>query len=234
MILTRNLPRLLPLGKPIMQMIGAFTSVTLKIFPMRPPCPSLFLVLTLALLFGLLDTSSAAVRRNAPPSQNSSTKNTATRTSSSVSQPGKSGAGKKPAPKKSRSRRARGQKAPTPDRIRDIQSALAREGVYKGQPSGKWDAASIEAMKRFQTAQGLPVTGKLDARSLQKLGLGSEVAGQAAPRDPASPSGPTSSQNAPPSPPSAAGPSRENPPPSRPPAPKSAASDPAPPPPHKF
>jgi len=201
---------------------------------MRTSRPSLFFVLPFVLLFGFLDTSSAAARCHAPQSQNTPTKNTSTKIPPSTSQAEKSSAGKKSSSKKKRSRRARGQKAPTSDRIRDIQSALAREGVYKGQPSGKWDAASIEAMKRFQTAQGLPVTGKLDARSLQKLGLGSEVAGQAAPRDPASPSGPTSSQDAPPSPPSAAGPSRENPPPSRPPVPKSASSDPAPPPPCKF
>lgn len=75
----------------------------------------------------------------------------------------------------------RGQMAPTPQRIKEIQEALARAGAYQGEPTGKWDAASIEAMKRFQTAQGLDPTGKIDALSLQKLGLGSEVAGRAAP-----------------------------------------------------
>jgi len=234
MILTRTCPGLLPLGKLFLQTSVAISSLTLTMFPMRTSRPSLFFVLPLVLLLGFLDTSSAPARGDAPQSQNAPTKNISTKTPPSTSQAEKSSAGKKSSSKKRRSRRARGQKAPTPDRIREIQSALAREGVFKGQPSGKWDAASIDAMKRFQSAQGFQPTGKLDARSLQKLGLGSDVAGQAAPRDPASPSGPTSSQNAPPSPPSAAGPSRENPPPSRPPAPKPASSDPAPPPPHKF
>jgi hypothetical protein len=36
-------------------------------------------------------------------------------------------------------------------------------------------------MREFQTANGLTPTGKLGARSLQKLGLGSEVAGKSAP-----------------------------------------------------
>ena len=84
-------------------------------------------------------------------------------------------------------RRDRGPKAPTPDRIREIQSALAREGAYSGEPNGKWDPASVEAMKRFQTSHGLSPTGKLDAHSLQKLGLGSGVAGLAAPSAPAPP-----------------------------------------------
>lgn len=84
-------------------------------------------------------------------------------------------------------RRERTQKAPTPDRIREIQSALAREGAYTGQPNGKWDASSVEAMRQFQASHSLSPTGKLDALSLQKLGLGSEVAGRAAPRLPTQP-----------------------------------------------
>ncbi len=75
----------------------------------------------------------------------------------------------------------RGQKAPTPERIAEIQQALARDGSYTGTPNRKWDAASVEAMKRFQAAHGLNPTGKIDALSLQKLGLGSEITGVAAP-----------------------------------------------------
>src|SRR5262245_1239614 len=77
--------------------------------------------------------------------------------------------------------RARGQAAPTRDRIVEIQEALAREGFYSGTPSGKWDAPTTSAMSSFQTARGLTATGKLGALSLQKLGLGSEIAGKAAP-----------------------------------------------------
>jgi len=83
-----------------------------------------------------------------------------------------------------RRRRERGQRAPAPERIREIQEALAKDGSYSGAPTGKWDAATSEAMRRFQAAHGLNPTGKLEARSLQKLGLGSEVAGVAAPIPP--------------------------------------------------
>lgn len=89
--------------------------------------------------------------------------------------------------KASKRRRERAQKAPTPERIREIQSALAREGAYAHEPNGKWDAPSVEGMKRYQAAHGLNPTGKLDALTLQKLGLGSEVAGVAAPRPPSLP-----------------------------------------------
>ncbi len=83
--------------------------------------------------------------------------------------------------------RKRGQTAPTPARIKEIQLALAQSGHYSGEPTGKWDASTVEAMKHFQEAQGLKPTGKLDAPSLQKLGLGSHVAGLAPPRTPLSP-----------------------------------------------
>jgi len=36
-------------------------------------------------------------------------------------------------------------------------------------------------MKDYQNAHGLTATGKLDALTLQKLGMGSEIAGRAAP-----------------------------------------------------
>ncbi|MBI1749824.1 MAG: peptidoglycan-binding protein [Acidobacteria bacterium] len=107
-----------------------------------------------------------------------------TKTPPSTKQPAPS---KKKTSKSSKKKpaRARGQSAPTTDRIKEIQTALALRGFYEGEPTGKWDARSVEAMKKFQGANGLTETGKFDAKSLQKLGLGSEVAGSAAPRTPA-------------------------------------------------
>src|SRR5262249_32864921 len=75
----------------------------------------------------------------------------------------------------------RGQKEPTADRISEIQQALAKNGSYAGEPNGKWDDATVDAMKKFQESRGLNPTGKLDARTLQQLGLGSGTAGVAAP-----------------------------------------------------
>lgn len=97
---------------------------------------------------------------------------------------------KKPAPAKStaskkkvtRRKRARGQQSPQADRIKEIQQALAGEGHYQGTPTGRLDSGTVAAVKSFQQANGLTVTGKLDAPTLQKLGLGSQVAGLAPPR----------------------------------------------------
>jgi peptidoglycan hydrolase-like protein with peptidoglycan-binding domain len=81
-------------------------------------------------------------------------------------------------------RRERGQKAPTPDRITEIQQALAKDGSFTGTPNGKWNDSTVEAMKKFQAGHGLNPSGKLDALTLQKLGLGSQTAGVAAPLPP--------------------------------------------------
>src|SRR6266481_6062340 len=83
-----------------------------------------------------------------------------------------------------KSRKQPGQKTPTADRVNQIQAALARDGSFQGLPSGKWDDDTIAAMRRFQTAHGLNPSGKLDAPTLQRLGLGSETAGVAAPTPP--------------------------------------------------
>src|ERR1700674_632285 len=102
-----------------------------------------------------------------PPQQSSSTSST-----SHTPAPAK-----KKTTKKRRTKREPSQKAPTPQRISEIQSALARKGYYQGEPTGKWDANTIAAMQKFQAANGMDASGKITASSLQKLGLGSSTAG---------------------------------------------------------
>lgn len=75
-----------------------------------------------------------------------------------------------------------GQKAPTADRVAEIQSALSHGGYYEGEPNGKWDSNTVAALQKFQSANGIDPDGKLDAPTLQKLGLGSEIAGVSAPK----------------------------------------------------
>jgi peptidoglycan hydrolase-like protein with peptidoglycan-binding domain len=75
----------------------------------------------------------------------------------------------------------KGQMAPTTDRIKEIQTALQHEGTYQGEPNGKWDNATMDAMKQYQDKNGLTATGKIDALTLEKLGLGADTAGKGAP-----------------------------------------------------
>lgn len=73
-----------------------------------------------------------------------------------------------------RARRVRGQQAIDPDRARQIQSALIREHYLTGDPSGKWDPATIAAMQKYQADQGWQTKLMPDSRALKKLGLGAD------------------------------------------------------------
>ena len=66
------------------------------------------------------------------------------------------------------------QLAPTPDRYKDIQSALATRGYLNQAPNGVWDAPSADALRRFQQDQSLEPSGKLNSLSLIALGLGAK------------------------------------------------------------
>jgi hypothetical protein len=61
---------------------------------------------------------------------------------------------------------------PAPSRVEEIQRALIQAGELHEEPTGIWDQQTKEAMQRYQKANGFPVTGLPDAKSLMKLGLG--------------------------------------------------------------
>jgi murein L,D-transpeptidase YcbB/YkuD len=91
------------------------------------------------------------------------------------------------------------QQAPTADRYKEIQQALAGKGYFHGDPNGQWDSESMDALKRFQADQSLMPDGKINSLSLIALGLGpkrltakSEAAPvpQAAPAAPPAPTAP--------------------------------------------
>jgi peptidoglycan hydrolase-like protein with peptidoglycan-binding domain len=127
------------------------------------------------LAFALLVAASPGVSLASAQSQGPAPAN------STASKTGSSAHHAKKTSRKSK-RRERGQKAPTPDRISEIQLALAKDGSYDGKPNGKWDDSTVVAMKKFQESHGLNPSGKLDAKTLQQLGLGSQTAGVAAPQ----------------------------------------------------
>lgn len=58
------------------------------------------------------------------------------------------------------------------DRVSQIQRSLADAGYLKTEPTGRWDDATRDAMRRYQAANGFPATGLPEAKSLMKLGLG--------------------------------------------------------------
>ena len=67
---------------------------------------------------------------------------------------------------------AREQLRPTRERYAQIQAALAQAGYFQGPANGDWGPTSVNALAYFQKDHGLEPTGKIDALSLVKLGLG--------------------------------------------------------------
>ncbi len=65
------------------------------------------------------------------------------------------------------------QLAPTPDRYRQIQQALAAKGYLRPEDAtGVWNQTSTDAMKKFQAEQKIESSGKINSLSLIALGLG--------------------------------------------------------------
>lgn len=57
------------------------------------------------------------------------------------------------------------------ERATEIQKALIKAGYMDGPPSGQYDDATTQAMKQYQSANGLPQTGLPSAPLLKKLGV---------------------------------------------------------------
>jgi murein L,D-transpeptidase YcbB/YkuD len=57
------------------------------------------------------------------------------------------------------------------DDVRAVQEALQQAGHEPGDPDGLWGAQSQAAMREFQEAEGLPVSGNIDMGSIRALDL---------------------------------------------------------------
>jgi len=121
----------------------------------------------------------AAQKKAAPSKAGVSKGATASRTAASHPAPTKAGPrtaaarrGKKGPPAKRVTWRNR-QLAPTPQRYKEIQEALAAKGYLNPEDAnGAWNQASVDALKKFQAGQNLDSTGKINSLSLIALGLG--------------------------------------------------------------
>src|SRR5438874_1272970 len=79
--------------------------------------------------------------------------------------------GKKTPGKRSATTWRNRQLSPSTDRYREIQQALAAKGYLNNQDAtGTWNAASVDALKKFQSEQNLEPSGKINSLSLIALG----------------------------------------------------------------
>jgi hypothetical protein len=151
--------------------------------------PSLLMV-ALLLLVWCANAQTGTTKKSTPVKKGAAT--TATSKSPAKKSPATTASSKKSAGKKGGTRKPavtwrNRQLAPTPDRYREIQSALATKGYLKPEDAtGTWNQDSIDAMKRFQQEQNLDPSGKINSLSLIALGLGPkrETTATAAPPKP--------------------------------------------------
>mgnify|MGYP006206196767 CR=1 FL=1 len=59
----------------------------------------------------------------------------------------------------------------TKEQIMETQKKLKDGGMYAGEETGKLDDATREALKKYQEAKGLKVTGTLNQVTLEKIGV---------------------------------------------------------------
>lgn len=55
------------------------------------------------------------------------------------------------------------------ERLAEIQTSLKAKGFYKGSINGRLDLQTVEAIKKFQEANGILPTGELDIQTVSKL-----------------------------------------------------------------
>jgi peptidoglycan hydrolase-like protein with peptidoglycan-binding domain len=59
----------------------------------------------------------------------------------------------------------------TKEQIKQAQGILKQRGLYAGDSTGKLDTATRDGLKKYQEAEGLKVTGTLNAATLQKMNV---------------------------------------------------------------
>jgi hypothetical protein len=117
-------------------------------------------------------SSAPAPKKAAVPAKSSAAQKASVRHSTAKSTTARKGTAKTTARRPAVTWRNR-QTVPSPDRYREIQSALAARGfLASDDASGNWNQASTDALKRFQQEQNLDATGKVNSLSLIALGLG--------------------------------------------------------------
>jgi hypothetical protein len=135
---------------------------------------ALMLGCALALPASAQDSSSGSSTQKSTTAKKTTPASTKTQTSSSSSAAKKTSSKTRTTGKRSRkkSARVRGQQKIDSGRAQEIQEALIREHYLTGTPTGTWNQASEDAMRRYQEDNGWQSKEVPDSRALIKLGLG--------------------------------------------------------------
>jgi peptidoglycan hydrolase-like protein with peptidoglycan-binding domain len=128
-------------------------------------------ILALACSCAFAETAPSSTKSTPKPVTKSKPK-TATSKAKSNSAHSRTTASKTTSRKGKRSKKVKGQQKIDSDRTHQIQEALIRQHYLSGEPTGKWDASTEDALRRFQADNGWQNKTVPDSRALIKLGLG--------------------------------------------------------------
>lgn len=133
----------------------------------------LSIVATLGLAITLAAAATVAKKKSTAKKASGTTASAHKKTGTTKRSAATSKNGKKTASRRPATTWRNRQLAPTPERYKEIQRALSAKGYLSpDQATGRWDDASTEALKKFQTDQNLNGNGKINSLSLIALGLG--------------------------------------------------------------
>src|SRR5882724_6773903 len=127
-------------------------------------------IAAVAMLWLSVATAQQSPKKTVPAAKKTPAKTAAKKASTKK---GVTTAGKKAAPKRPTTTWRNRQLAPSADRYREIQTALAARGYLRSEgATGVWNQESSDALKKFQTEQNIESSGKINSLSLIALGLG--------------------------------------------------------------
>jgi hypothetical protein len=133
------------------------------------------ILLVSALAFAQTDQTSPAKTKPAPKAAGSTSSSSAHPSSNSHSTKSRTTSARSTSHKGKRSSKTswrRGQQKVDAGRAREIQEALIRQHYLSGNATGKWDAATEDALRKYQGDNGWQNKTVPDSRALIKLGLG--------------------------------------------------------------
>jgi hypothetical protein len=125
----------------------------------------------MALLLAGTATSTTSQTKSTKSTKSSSSSHKSSKSTTSA----KTSSGK--SKKKSAKATSHGQHTIDQERTLEIQQALVREHYLSGEPTGKWDQETKDALLRMQAENGWQTKLTPDSRALIKLGLGPDKKG---------------------------------------------------------
>ena len=131
-------------------------------------------IMAMALLLAGTATATSSQTKSTKSAKSSSSSHKSSKSSKSSTSAKTSNSKSK---KKSAKATSHGQHGIDQERTLEIQQALVREHYLTGEPTGKWDQDTKDALLRMQAENGWQTKLTPDSRALIKLGLGPDKKG---------------------------------------------------------